>query len=266
MALAMVGTCSLVQLRSKQHECRVDPLKEQSAATPDRSIARVMYTSTMRGDCDTALRRVDSIAEKADLRNKEMGVSGQLCYDVRQQRVWQVLEGNPSEVNKLWQTIENDPRHTVDEDTVSLQMVEDSIYQKKHGLRYISFADPRESAPVPPVDGKNLVQLKYTSILKETDGREREVMAEILPKAMAHNARHGITGWMLYNDRTLSVYQVLEGPRDKVEQLWEHIRKDPRHVVSADSVRRRTIPSREFADWHMALDQVECTAWNHQSY
>eukprot|EP00971_Amphidinium_carterae_P084256 1668009-Amphidinium_carterae.1 len=34
-----------------------------------------------------------------------------------------------------------------------------------------------------------------------------EVVEHILPKAAADNARRGITGWMLYNDRTLSVYQ-----------------------------------------------------------
>eukprot|EP00971_Amphidinium_carterae_P255854 5080045-Amphidinium_carterae.2 len=34
------------------------------------------------------------------MRNKEIGVSGQLCYDARLQRVWQVLEGNPEEVRR----------------------------------------------------------------------------------------------------------------------------------------------------------------------
>mmetsp|Transcript_1887 Transcript_1887/g.4809 ORF Transcript_1887/g.4809 Transcript_1887/m.4809 type:complete len:283 (+) Transcript_1887:123-971(+) len=267
-AFTVAGACSLTQLRHPQ--CRE---QSQSKGSPGE-LARVMYTSTMRGDNTTAFQRVEHIAAKAAMRNKEIGVSGQLCYDARLQRVWQVLEGNPEEVQRLWKAIESDPRHSIDEDTVTVKAVKEPTYPSGWGLSYVTFAEP-EKAPVHVGKDQHahcqeskvdLVQLKYKSTLAETNGTEKEVVEHILPKAAADNARRGITGWMLYNDRTLSVYQVLEGPQDAVEALWDKIRADPRHIVSLDTVRRKKVASRQFANWSMTLDQVECSAWNYQSY
>lgn len=57
------------------------------------------------------------------------------------------------------------------------------------------------------------------------------------------------------------IYQVLEGPPKDVERLWDQIRKDERHLVLEDSIRRRCIAAREFENWSMGLDEVDQTAW-----
>lgn len=91
-------------------------------------------------------------------------------------------------------------------------------------------------------------------------------MAEILPKAIIKNAKLGVTGWLLYNTRTQTVYQILEGPPDKVESLWETIKHDPRHQVLEASVKRRAVEMREYPTWSMSQDTVEPSIWSQQSY
>jgi hypothetical protein len=64
------------------------------------------------------------------------------------------------------------------------------------------------------------------------------------------NARRGITGFLLY-DRG-SVFQVLEGFPEIVEELYAHIARDPRHhqvVKLVDEPRTH----RSFGDWSMGL-------------
>jgi hypothetical protein len=64
------------------------------------------------------------------------------------------------------------------------------------------------------------------------------------------NARRGITGFLLY-DRG-SIFQVLEGFPEIVDELYAHIAGDPRHhrvVKLADEPRSH----RSFGDWSMGL-------------
>ena len=53
-------------------------------------------------------------------------------------------------------------------------------------------------------------------------------LEDILSRAVAHNLAHGVTGVLLFNGRNF--LQVLEGPRQLVEQLYERITGDPRHT------------------------------------
>jgi hypothetical protein len=64
------------------------------------------------------------------------------------------------------------------------------------------------------------------------------------------NARRGITGFLLY-DRG-SVFQVLEGFPEIVEEVYAHIARDPRHHAV---VRLAAEPRshRSFGDWSMGL-------------
>lgn len=71
---------------------------------------------------------------------------------------------------------------------------------------------------------------------------------DILRTAWATNRRLGITGYLV---RTASeFFQVLEGPREKVRELFEHIRTDERH----EDVRllgEIEIDERRFPNWAM---------------
>merc|ERR1712060_843736 len=69
------------------------------------------------------------------------------------------------------------------------------------------------------------------------------------------------TGWLLYDARTSTVYQVLEGRPSDVDRLWAAICRDPRHVVDFSSITRVQIERREFPDLSMAADHVERPRW-----
>jgi hypothetical protein len=64
------------------------------------------------------------------------------------------------------------------------------------------------------------------------------------------NARRGITGFLLY-DRG-SVFQVLEGFPEIVEELFAHIARDPRHHQVVKLVEEPR-SHRSFGDWSMGL-------------
>ena len=86
---------------------------------------------------------------------------------------------------------------------------------------------------------------------------------DILAVAREDNARDDITGALLVDADCFA--QLLEGPADKVEALFERIRLDPRHqdvVVLC----RQTVVERVFPDWSMGYaspvesDEIDRTA------
>ncbi|CAL1139896.1 unnamed protein product [Cladocopium goreaui] len=230
-------------------------------------VTRISYTSTMRGDPHAALTQIRQIVEQSAASNLSSQVSGHMCYDTKLKQVWQVLEGTPDAVRQLWEGICKDPRHVVDEDTVNIQQVDHRAYPVGWGMRCTRFEPGMSSKCEGDCDKTNLMQLMYKSVMKEEAVQSKgEMVNEIVPRAVENNSKNGITGWMLYNDRTLVVYQVLEGPPEKVERLWDQIRKDRRHSVLEETIRRRCIKTREFENWFMGLDEVEQTAWMAQAY
>ncbi len=74
--------------------------------------------------------------------------------------------------------------------------------------------------------------------------------SRLLMKARAHNDIHEITGILLYHAN--SFLQVLEGPEDAVDELFDRIASDPRHKA-IQVLRRAEIEERDFADWSMAF-------------
>jgi len=231
---------------------------------PKPELVRVSYTSSMRGDGKTALQALEAIAERAAKNNIKANISGHMSYDSSLRGVWQVIEGNPDAISPLWRRINADPRHIIDQDTVTIESVQERRYPIGWGLRYLRFE--QSDNPETKQDGATLVQLKYKSTMADVGGNERSIVEGLMPAAMAKNARLGVTGWMLYNDRNLTVYQVLEGPPETVDKLWEQIRSDSRHSVCLDSVKRKAITAREFDNWSMAMDEVDQSAWSQQSW
>jgi hypothetical protein len=99
---------------------------------------------------------------------------------------------------------------------------------------------------------KSLHQLVYCSRnqIKGTEPEVVDAVQIILSSARKNNACAGITGALLFNEGLFA--QVLEGPVDSVEQIFEKIQRDPRHsdvtVLQSSAAERR-----EFSEWSMAF-------------
>ncbi|WP_299646722.1 BLUF domain-containing protein [uncultured Jannaschia sp.] len=73
---------------------------------------------------------------------------------------------------------------------------------------------------------------------------------QILETSQVNNGRAGVTGALIFNDGVFG--QVLEGPKDAVEETFERIQLDERHhdVTLLDIT---PIDERSFADWSMGF-------------
>ena len=72
----------------------------------------------------------------------------------------------------------------------------------------------------------------------------------ILDVSQANNERCGVTGALIFNDGVFG--QVLEGPRDAVEETFERIQLDDRHH-DVTLLNISPIAARSFADWSMGF-------------
>ncbi len=81
-------------------------------------------------------------------------------------------------------------------------------------------------------------------------GADEALLSDILAASRRNNPRVGVTGALVYSGRRFA--QVLEGPAEAVESVFETIQCDPRH----DSIAVLEVSSpegRAFADWSMAF-------------
>jgi hypothetical protein len=220
----------------------------------------------MRGDHRAALGTIEAIAAHSVLDNAAGNISGHMLYDADMKKVWQVLEGSPDVVTEVFERISNDSRHIVDEDSILSEDVDTRKYPIDWGMHCTNFeqvsGEDKEQTLLRKQGTSDLIQVKYKSVLKDQDAGQRLIAEEVVSQAVVKNAELEITGFMLYNDRTMTVYQVLEGPSRDVETLWEKIRGDPRHDVCAASVQRREVQKREFPHWSMAMERVERCPWS----
>ena len=79
-------------------------------------------------------------------------------------------------------------------------------------------------------------------------------LEKILKSSLKNNALFGITGMLIYYDRTF--IQVIEGPEKAVDQLFLEIKRDNRHenIVVLDDSR---IEKREFGNWEMGFRNLD---------
>lgn len=78
-------------------------------------------------------------------------------------------------------------------------------------------------------------------------------IAGILAVSRSNNARHGLTGALLYKQGRF--IQVLEGPEEQVAARFAVIAADPRHQ-SIHTMREADIEERQFPEWTMAFRPV----------
>jgi hypothetical protein len=96
-----------------------------------------------------------------------------------------------------------------------------------------------------------LYRLVYisTSLLSDDANTARRQIDDILAASRRNNTAAEITGALLFSDTNFA--QVLEGPRDAVERLYETLNTDVRHK---DLLLLQTEPlaARQFPQWSMA--------------
>ena len=100
-----------------------------------------------------------------------------------------------------------------------------------------------------------LYQIIYHSLAAAEEGINPEALAELLRQARAYNQDHRLTGLLLYADVTKEFVQVLEGPRDEVEKVYQRIARDARHK-HAFVLHEGLAEYRMFPDWRMGFSRA----------
>ena len=96
-----------------------------------------------------------------------------------------------------------------------------------------------------------MIQITYLS--SATRAMSQDDLEDILRTARETNARLGITGMLLYGNKTF--IQILEGEEDVVQKLVKTIKRDPRHT-NFQIVKQKPIERHEYADWSMGFKRV----------
>jgi len=80
-----------------------------------------------------------------------------------------------------------------------------------------------------------------------------EDLLGILQGARERNARHQITGMLVYRDAVF--LQVLEGEDGELDRIWAVIQADPRHE-NIVVIRDAEVSARDFPDWSMGFSNL----------
>ncbi len=102
------------------------------------------------------------------------------------------------------------------------------------------------------MNAPRIYHLVYVSTATQPFSREQ--LVELLEKSRTNNAKAGVTGILLYKEGFF--IQVLEGPREAVQQIWERISRDPRHDVGA-TLQTGETNFRQFPEWSMGFRDLD---------
>lgn len=118
--------------------------------------------------------------------------------------------------------------------------------------------DPAGVDARPRFGVRPMFQLIYVS---RPFGFDTPTLIDILVKARARNSEAGVTGALLCRD---DLYlQLLEGPREGVDDIFASIAEDDRHVDIRTIVRRK-IQTRMFPGWAMRDDPMKTWMWSRE--
>jgi hypothetical protein len=81
-------------------------------------------------------------------------------------------------------------------------------------------------------------------------------LEELLERSRRKNKLNGITGVLVYHDRTF--LHLLEGDKCAVQSLYARIRLDPRHMVTT-ILSESAVSKRSFRGWNMGLLNADLT-------
>jgi hypothetical protein len=97
-----------------------------------------------------------------------------------------------------------------------------------------------------------LYRLIYSSARKESC--DKECVQDILSSSRKNNPPLDITGMLLHTDRRF--LQILEGPYENINSLYDKIKEDSRHGGSQLRV-CQPIKERIFGEWTMAYRSID---------
>ena len=90
-------------------------------------------------------------------------------------------------------------------------------------------------------------------------GYDTSVLAGILSTARVKNKQNDITGSLIC--RADIYLQLLEGPAEKIDTLFEKIRRDDRHL-EVTVLSREQVEERLFPGWDMKHDPANSWLWS----
>ena len=93
-----------------------------------------------------------------------------------------------------------------------------------------------------------LIELTYVS--EPAQGMSFLGLMRLLYHSYLRNLKLEITGALIFENNQFG--QVIEGPEDVIESLWEKIQKDDRHK-NIRLIERKSIASRSFQKWTMVF-------------
>jgi hypothetical protein len=93
----------------------------------------------------------------------------------------------------------------------------------------------------------NIVRLTYVSRL--TKDWDHKALEKIMVVSRRNNQKLGVTGALCHSPR--GFLQILEGPAEAVNELYNRIVKDSRHA-QVTLLEYTRVPYREFENWSMA--------------
>ena len=96
-----------------------------------------------------------------------------------------------------------------------------------------------------------LLQIMYSSVSQEA--QTEQMLENLFALCQRNNSRDGITGALMCSGR-LNI-QFLEGPQDKVLDLWQRIQNDLTHHSVVQLHSSITLQGRLFNDWAMLRGQ-----------
>lgn len=102
------------------------------------------------------------------------------------------------------------------------------------------------------MDDDALRRLVYRS--RARDGLGMDALLALLVHARERNATWRVTGLLVHEQGRF--LQVIEGPPDAIEDLWQSIQRDPRHV-EIELLGDRPCRDRWFGDWSMELADAD---------
>ena len=106
---------------------------------------------------------------------------------------------------------------------------------------------------------KKKENIKHIIYASRPFGFDDSVLKSILLSSRANNAKLGVTGALIC--RADLYLQLLEGPQAAVEETFERIRKDDRHLEICP-LKSGFYDRRLFATWAMRDDEVKTWMWS----
>ena len=102
---------------------------------------------------------------------------------------------------------------------------------------------------------RRLYRLTYESksLLPSEAGASVVALQDILCSSRIRNIRFGVSGILIYNHKEF--YQVLEGNKDEVEDIFGSIVRDRRHTA-VNVLERNFVRSRIFHSWSMGYVEL----------